>query len=137
MRRVKIGICGLGTVGAGVFNVISRNIDAINARANCQISISQVGCRRDNRDCDLTNSNISRDIFDVAKNPDVDIVVDDSGDTSPADIDDATANVGGGDTSDTILPTTPSSSDNPSEESDAPSTNNLNNITSPPPTDQQ
>jgi homoserine dehydrogenase len=84
VRRVKIGICGLGTVGAGVFNVISRNIDAINARANCQISISQVGCRRDNRDCDLTNSNISRDIFDVAKNPDVDIVVELIGGTTVA-----------------------------------------------------
>lgn len=48
MREVKVGLCGLGTVGSGVFNVVSRNLAAINARSNCQISIAQVGCRRDN-----------------------------------------------------------------------------------------
>jgi len=84
VREVKVGLCGLGTVGSGVFNVVSRNLEAINTRSNCQISIAQVGCRRDNKDCDLSTVNITRDIFDVAKNPDIDIVVELIGGTTVA-----------------------------------------------------
>ena len=84
MREVKVGLCGLGTVGSGVFNVVSRNLEAINTRSNCQISIAQVGCRRDNKDCDLSTVNMTRDIFNVAKNPDIDIVVELIGGTTVA-----------------------------------------------------
>ena len=84
MREVKVGLCGLGTVGSGVFNVVSRNLEAINTRSNCQVSIAQVGCRRDNKDCDLSTVNMTRDIFDVAKNPDIDIVVELIGGTTVA-----------------------------------------------------
>jgi len=84
VREVKVGLCGLGTVGSGVFNVVSRNLEAINTRSNCQISIAQVGCRRDNKDCDMSAVNITRDIFDVAKNPDIDIVVELIGGTTVA-----------------------------------------------------
>ena len=84
MRSVKVGICGLGTVGAGVFNVLTRNAQPINARVGCDIEIAQVGARRDNPDCNTTNTPITRDIFDVVKNPEVDIVVELIGGTTVA-----------------------------------------------------
>lgn len=84
MRSVNIGICGLGTVGAGVYNVLSRNSKHINSRANCNIVISQVGARRDNPNCDTGSTDVSRDIFDVAKNPAVDVVVELIGGTDVA-----------------------------------------------------
>ena len=84
MRSVNIGICGLGTVGAGVYNVIGRNSNQINSRANCDIVISQVGARRDNPNCDIAGNSVTRDIFDVAKNPDIDIVVELIGGTDVA-----------------------------------------------------
>ncbi len=84
MRSVNIGICGLGTVGAGVYNVIGRNSNQINSRANCDIVISQVGARRDNPNCDIAGISVTRDIFDVAKNPDIDIVVELIGGTDVA-----------------------------------------------------
>lgn len=84
MRSVNIGICGLGTVGAGVFNVLGRNSNTINARANCDITVTQVGARRDNPSCDTAGTKVSRDIFDVAKNPAIDIVVELIGGTSVA-----------------------------------------------------
>ena len=37
MRLVNIGICGLGTVGAGVFNVLGRNSQQINAVINIMV----------------------------------------------------------------------------------------------------
>lgn len=84
MRSVNIGICGLGTVGAGVYNVLNRNSKQINSRANCDIVVSQVGARRDNPNCDTADTDVSRDIFDVARNPDIDIVVELIGGTDVA-----------------------------------------------------
>ena len=52
-QAVKIGICGLGTVGGGTFNVLRRNAQAIGARAQSGIEIAHVGARRDNPSCDL------------------------------------------------------------------------------------
>ena len=73
MKSVSIGICGLGTVGCGTVNVLNRNSQEIRDRLGCEISISQVGSRRDSEDCDLTGISFSRDIFTVAENPDIDI----------------------------------------------------------------
>jgi len=84
VRSVNIGICGLGTVGAGVYNVISRNSNQIKSRANCDIVISQVGARRDNPNCDTGSTVVDRDIFAVARNPDINIVVELIGGTEVA-----------------------------------------------------
>lgn len=84
MKRVNIGICGLGTVGAGTYNVITENVTEINARAQCDVFIAQVGARRDNVDCDTSSVPITRDIFDVANNPDIDIVIELIGGTTVA-----------------------------------------------------
>ncbi|MGD8176819.1 homoserine dehydrogenase [Marinimicrobium sp. ARAG 43.8] len=76
MKPVKIGICGLGTVGSGTVNVLKRNSKVINARAGCDIIIGQVASRRDDVACDITELNVTRDIFDVVTNPEIDIVVE-------------------------------------------------------------
>lgn len=76
LKPVKVGICGLGTVGSGTFNVLTRNANSIAARAGREIIIAQVGARRDNPDCDLGQTHVTRDIFDIARNPDIDIVVE-------------------------------------------------------------
>ncbi|MGH1485390.1 MAG: homoserine dehydrogenase [Cellvibrionaceae bacterium] len=84
MKAVKIGICGLGTVGSGTFNILNRNKQSISSRANGNVEIVQVGARRDNPACDLTGVNVTRDIFDVVVNPEVDIVVEVVGGTTVA-----------------------------------------------------
>lgn len=76
MKPVKIGICGIGTVGSGTVNVLTRNSGVINARAGTDIVIAQVATRRDDVNCSLEGLKVSRDIFDVAKNPDIDILVE-------------------------------------------------------------
>ena len=76
MKPVKVGICGFGTVGGGTFNVLTNNASEIARRAGRGIIIEQVGARRDNSDCDTSNTSITRDIFDVARNPEIDVVVE-------------------------------------------------------------
>ena len=81
---MRIGICGLGTVGSGAFNLLRDNGAEITRRIGCDISIAQVGCRRDHPDCDLSSADVTRDIFEVAENPDVDIVLELIGGTDDA-----------------------------------------------------
>lgn len=76
MKPVKVGLCGLGTVGSGTFNVMQRNASEITRRAGRPIMIEQVGARRDNPDCDTTAVLVSRDIFEVVNNPEIDIIVE-------------------------------------------------------------
>ncbi|MGB3609378.1 MAG: homoserine dehydrogenase [Cellvibrio sp.] len=84
MKPVKVGICGLGTVGSGTVNVLTRNGRVINARAGCDITIAQIAARRDNPNCDTASFNVTRDIFAVADNPEIDILVELIGGTTVA-----------------------------------------------------
>ena len=84
MKPVKVGLCGLGTVGSGTINVLRRNMREISARAGTEIIIEQIGARRDNSACDTSSENVVRDIFEVARNPDVDIVIELIGGTTVA-----------------------------------------------------
>ena len=76
MKPVNIGICGLGTVGSGTFNVLQRNEAEICARTGRDIRVTHVGTRRGNPACDLSGVKVEHDIFAVAEAPEVDILVE-------------------------------------------------------------
>lgn len=84
MNTLNVGICGLGTVGSGTVNVLQRNAATISARAGVDIKIVHIGARRDNPLCDISSYKVSRDIFDVVKDPDVDLVIELIGGTTIA-----------------------------------------------------
>ena len=84
MRQVRIGICGLGTVGSGTFNLIRSSANEIARKTGVELLIQHVGCRRDHPDCDLSEVKVSRDIFEVAKDPEVDILLELIGGTDTA-----------------------------------------------------
>ncbi len=76
MKPVKVALCGLGTVGSGVFNVLQRNANEIARRAGRPICIEQVAMRRPNPNCDTSKVAVTDDIFAVLQNPEIDIVVE-------------------------------------------------------------
>lgn len=84
MQPLKVGIVGLGTVASGTVNVLQRNQQQITARCGRAVEIVHIGCRRDNPACDTSAYKISRDIFDVVNDPNVDVVVELIGGNSPA-----------------------------------------------------
>ncbi len=84
LKPVKIGICGLGTVGSGTLNVLRDNAELITARAQAQLQVIHVGARRDNPACDLSGIRVSRDVFEVARDPEVEILVELIGGTTVA-----------------------------------------------------
>ena len=81
---MRVGVCGLGTVGSGLFKIFQHGADEIGRKTAAMPQLVQVGCRRDHPDCDLTATNVTRDIFDVAHNPEVDILVELIGGTDVA-----------------------------------------------------
>ncbi|PPC75884.1 homoserine dehydrogenase [Pokkaliibacter plantistimulans] len=76
MKPVKVGLCGLGTVGAGTLNVLKRNAEEISRRAGRQIVIDLVSIRRSRPELDLAGIRTTTDIMDVANDPDIDILVE-------------------------------------------------------------
>jgi len=71
-------------VGGGTVNILKRNKALIDARAGCDIQIIQIGARRDNPNCDTQGVAVTRDIFEVANNPDVDVLIELIGGTTVA-----------------------------------------------------
>ena len=78
MKPVKAGLLGLGTVGGGVVNVLSRNGKEIARRAGRGIEISHASARDLNkpRICDTKGIKLTSDIMEVVNDPEIDIVVE-------------------------------------------------------------
>src|SRR3989339_155915 len=80
MKKITIGIIGLGNIGSSVADVIHKNHSAIMANAGVDIQIKKV--------CDVrrpkTNLSFTTDAFEIINDPEIDIVVEAIGGTSPA-----------------------------------------------------
>ncbi len=78
MDPVNVGLLGLGTVGCGVVNVLSRNSDEIAGRAGRKICISRAVARNLSkpRACDTSGIALSDDPYSVVDDPDIDVVVE-------------------------------------------------------------
>jgi len=84
MKTIKLGICGLGTVGSGTVNLLAQSGGAVNRRAGATVEIAHIGARRDNPLCDTSNIRVSRDLFAVVDDPEIDIVIELVGGTTIA-----------------------------------------------------
>lgn len=76
MKPVKVGICGLGTVGGGTFNVLKRNAEEISRRAGRLIEVVQVASRSVNPECDTSTTEMVDDVFAIVDNPEIDVIVE-------------------------------------------------------------
>jgi len=83
---VKIGVLGLGTVGSGTANILSRNADEIARRAGrgIEIIIASVRDSKKQRACDTSAINLTEDANKVATHPEVEIVLELIGGTEEA-----------------------------------------------------
>lgn len=78
MQSVKIGILGLGTVGSGTVNVLTRNSREISRRAGREIEVYRAADRDldKTKDCDVSNIKLTEDANEVINDPDIDIIVE-------------------------------------------------------------
>ncbi|MET0088486.1 MAG: homoserine dehydrogenase [Candidatus Thiodiazotropha sp.] len=86
MNPVNVGLLGLGTVGGGTLNVLTRNADEIARRAGRGIRITHAAAKAfdPSKLNGLDTLEITDDAFAVVNNPDVEIVIELIGGYSPA-----------------------------------------------------
>ncbi|MFO1341874.1 MAG: homoserine dehydrogenase [Burkholderiales bacterium] len=78
MKPLRIGLLGIGTVGGGTFDVLTRNAEEISRRAGRPITITHVA----DKNTALANqvvagrATVTDDAFGVVRNPDIDVVVE-------------------------------------------------------------
>lgn len=85
MKPVKIGILGLGTVGGGTVNVLTRNAAEIARRAGRDIIVTRASSRdlSKPRICGTEGIAVTADPYDVINDPDIDIVLELIGGAGP------------------------------------------------------
>ncbi|KEZ77022.1 homoserine dehydrogenase [Salinisphaera hydrothermalis C41B8] len=78
MEPVKVGVLGLGTVGAGVVNLLARNGDEITRRAGREIRVTRAAVRSLDRarDCETGAIDIGTDARAIVEDPNIDVVLE-------------------------------------------------------------
>jgi len=78
LQSVKIGILGLGTVGSGTVNVLTRNAEEISRRAGRGIDIARAADRNFDtpKGCNTDNLALTTDAHDIVCDPSIQIVVE-------------------------------------------------------------
>ncbi|MCK5889709.1 MAG: homoserine dehydrogenase [Methylococcales bacterium] len=78
MKPVKIGVLGLGTVGGGVVNVLTRNATEISRRAGREIMVTSASVRSLEREriCDTKDIHLTTDPYDIINDSEIDIVLE-------------------------------------------------------------
>ncbi len=86
MNPVKVGLLGLGTVGGGTLNVLTRNAEEIARRAGRGIQITHAAAKQydPSRLIGLEHVEVSDDAFSVVDNPELDIIIELIGGYTPA-----------------------------------------------------
>lgn len=86
LEPVKVGMLGLGTVGGGTADILSRNADEILRRAGrgIQLAIASVRDSKKQRTCDVSGITLTEDAERVVTDTDVEIVLELIGGTDPA-----------------------------------------------------
>ena len=83
-EALRIGVCGVGTVGLATIDIVRQQSAVVSARAGKDLKVTHVGARRDHEDHDYGDARVSRDVMDVARDPEVDVLVELIGGTGVA-----------------------------------------------------
>lgn len=81
---LRIGVCGVGTVGLATIKILLNQSSLVAARCGREVRLTHVGARRDHPDHHYGDAKVSRDVMDVARDPEVDVVVELMGGTTVA-----------------------------------------------------
>lgn len=78
MSPIKIGLLGLGVVGAGTWKVLNQNADEITRRAGCRIEVVAAAVRDVEKAKNLVGDqiHITTDGMEIIRNPEIDVVVE-------------------------------------------------------------
>jgi len=76
LQPINIGICGLGTVGYGSYGVLKSNQEEISRRLGRLLRVSHVAVRSIKDGQDVGDAEVTNDAMALARNPEVDILLE-------------------------------------------------------------
>ena len=78
MKPLRIGLLGIGTVGGGTFDVLTRNAEEISRRAGRPITITHVADKNVTLAHQVVAGRavVTDDGFAIVRNPDIDVVIE-------------------------------------------------------------
>ena len=84
MKRVQIGLLGLGTVGSGLVELVQRNRKLIEEKSGVSISVKRALVKEKIKDRPLDPKLVTTDPEEIFGDPDIDIVAELIGGIEPA-----------------------------------------------------
>ena len=76
MRKCKIGIVGFGTVGSGIYKILSSEVDSHPILKEIEIVKIAVKDLNKKRDIQLDNNLLTDDPFKLINDPSIDVIVE-------------------------------------------------------------
>ena len=86
MQTIQVGLLGLGNVGVGVTQILQQQAELIAQRLGAQLALKKVATRTPERPREVTlqPGQLSGDVMDVLRDPEIDIVIELIGGYEPA-----------------------------------------------------
>ncbi|MFB1098278.1 MULTISPECIES: homoserine dehydrogenase [Terribacillus] len=77
-QRIQIGLCGLGTVGSGVVQILQDHQEQIRYKLGCEVEVAKVLVKdkEKKREYIRDASILTTEAADITDNPDIDIIVE-------------------------------------------------------------
>ncbi len=78
MKTINVGICGLGTVGAGTAQLLEKNASIIEKRTGFPIRVTRAATidPYEHLDIDFSNIQVTGSVDDILNDPEIDVVVE-------------------------------------------------------------
>ncbi len=85
-RRIRVGMLGAGTVGQGIIRLLGDNATSIRERLGAPIEVERIAARSPGKDRPgIDPSKLTYSADEVLSDPEIDVIVEVVGGTSPAD----------------------------------------------------
>lgn len=77
-KEIKIGLMGLGTVGRGVYRILTGNCENIRRKVGVPVKISKILVKDPGKDrgLEIEPQALTTDVSDIVNNPEIDLVVE-------------------------------------------------------------
>ncbi|MDG5787455.1 homoserine dehydrogenase [Evansella sp. AB-P1] len=78
VRKVSVGLLGLGTVGSGVVQIIDQHQDKLMHQVGCEVKVRKilVNDLEKKRDVYLNGTRLTKDVDEVLNDPDIDVIIE-------------------------------------------------------------
>ena len=76
MRKCKIGIVGFGTVGSGIYKILTSEVDSHPILKEIEIAKIAVKDLSKKRDIELENNLLTDDPFELINDSSIDVIVE-------------------------------------------------------------